>query len=223
MGVVVSDSVHLHVGPLGSHELLIDEAAAASDFVLLGVELGALVADLAEQTLGPAARAARIVDPHVVIFRVHGFLDKRFRNLLAVAHDVVLELLKLARGPPFVAVAERVARNRDARGEEEVVDVASVEHLVLDFQIVEEVHSRVHFGVFDGLLEREAIGVEGDKSVAERPLLDGFVQENVVPKLNHDKVSKCFHPFDQLAHRFALNLFVHGTQTDADWVMMRFV
>eukprot|EP00961_Rhodomonas_salina_P222278 3005965-Rhodomonas_salina.1 len=75
---------------------LIDEAAAASDFVLLGVELGALVADLAEQTLGPAARAARIVDPHVVIFRVHGFLDKRFRNLLPVAHDVVLELLRSA-------------------------------------------------------------------------------------------------------------------------------
>ena len=61
--------VHLDVRPLGLKQLLVDVRLArrGARLMLVGVELGRLVANLAEEPLRAAAGGARVVDADVVV------------------------------------------------------------------------------------------------------------------------------------------------------------
>ena len=64
-------------------------------------------------------------------------------------------------------------------------------------------------GVLDRLLEREALRVERDETVAQRPPVDRLVQYDLLPDHHHPDVLELLQPGQDLLHRFRLRLFRH--------------
>ena len=84
-----------------------------------------LVAALAEQFLHPATICARVVNTHVMVFRVHGLFDKGLLQLHAcgskqqadqtVENDVLVVLLKVSLHISLlISLHQKVIRNLDS-------------------------------------------------------------------------------------------------------------
>lgn len=54
-------------------------------------------------------------------------------------------------------------------------------------------------------------GVEGDKAVAERPFLYGFLQDHLLGKDDHVNVVELTKALQDLSHGLGFRLFHHGT------------
>lgn len=86
--IVRPNGVHLDVGAVGRHKVLVDERAGFAHPRLGRVDAAA-AADLAEQPLAAAAGRCRVVDVDVVIFGGDGLLDERLVENDAVDFDMV--------------------------------------------------------------------------------------------------------------------------------------
>ena len=98
-----------------------------------------------------------------------GLLHERLVEEHAVDLDVVV---LLDEGVParVVAVENRVSGQFDALAFEDGVNRRPVLDVELHFQVVDDV-GLSQFGVIDGFLQREALRVKRDQTVAKRPFL----------------------------------------------------
>lgn len=117
--------VHLYVGAFGLEESLVDVAAVRANVGYFRIVMTRLVAALAEQFLHPATICARVVNTHVMVFRVHGLFDKGLLQLHAcgskqqadqtVENDVLVVLLKVSLHISLlISLHQKVIRNLDS-------------------------------------------------------------------------------------------------------------
>lgn len=59
-------------------------------------------------------------------------------------------------------------------------------------------------------------GVEGDEAVAQRPVVDGLVENHVLGEDHHSDVLELTEPLQDLSHRLRLGLLRHGTDPHHD-------
>jgi hypothetical protein len=124
-----------------------------------------------------------------VVVRVDGLFDEGLGDLGVADAQELLRLLKVlvARrcrrerlDAARVAAHAHVARHRDARLHQRVVNRAAVKQQVLHRHVVHHVGWLDASDVCLRLCERKAVGLEADEALHHRPALDGLVQDDVV-------------------------------------------
>mmetsp|Transcript_38276 Transcript_38276/g.114601 ORF Transcript_38276/g.114601 Transcript_38276/m.114601 type:complete len:303 (+) Transcript_38276:3868-4776(+) len=234
MSVVGPDGVHLDVRTLCFNKFFVYVTPVPPHLVDLGVELGRTIPHLSEQFLAPSPRAGGVVDRDVVIVGVHGLLHERLVYVDAVDLDVIVVLLEgklrialvlrvvLPGAGPLrdvpVPAHVHVTGDVDPRGLEEIVHPSTILEDALHGQIIEEERT-AEVGVLLGLLQGVSRAVERNEDVDDRPLLDGSVQYEIVPKEDHLE-ERLVEAAEDLPHRLGPGLLVHRADAQAYAVIL---
>ena len=74
-------------------------------------------------------------------------------------------------------------------------------------------------GIGLSLFQREPNGMETDEAVAQRPLLDGALQDDVFGEDDRVDVLELLHPGEYLPHGFGVGFLGHGADADDDLLL----
>ncbi|KAI3482841.1 hypothetical protein L1887_54401 [Cichorium endivia] len=214
------------------HELLVDVRAVGARVDEVGVVLGRLVADLAEEATTSAALGLGEVDVDVVVLARDGLLDKGLCDLVVADDELVVRLeaalfgvavlAKVCADSGFeivddgvfevraaVAVDLETARGGHAYAVEDLEDGTTVPEDLLEAEVVDE-DGLAEVCVGDGLVERKSGGEEGDEHVYDGPVLDGFVEDDLFAKDGHVELLGADEAVEDVLHGLGARLAVHG-------------